>query len=138
LPRSASANSSLLAGGIQTGLGSLFEHGPFELCESTHHLHHHSTCRGGRVDRFGQAAESGSGFAKAFHNREHITKGARQPVQLPHHEHVCLAESIEKPMKFSRSQRPPDAFSRKMRPHPDYFSAETCAAVSWSSVETRA
>jgi len=37
-----------------------------------------------------------------------------------------------------RSQRPPDAFSRKIRSHPADFSAGTCAAVSCSLVETRA
>ena len=37
-----------------------------------------------------------------------------------------------------RSQRPPEAFSRKIRSHPADLRAPTCAAVSCSFVETRA
>jgi hypothetical protein len=51
--RTASTDSTFLASCVQTGLGSFLEHCPFELSESPDHLHHHSACRGGRVDGLG-------------------------------------------------------------------------------------
>jgi len=36
---------------------------------------------------------------------------------FPHNEHAAFTKLIEKPMEFGPAQRPPDAFSRKMRSH---------------------
>ena len=68
--------------------------------ECPNHLHHHSPCRCGRVDGFGQTAESSPGFSKPLHKSEHVSEGARQPVQFPDHEYVTLTQLIEKPMEF--------------------------------------
>jgi hypothetical protein len=51
-----------------------FEHCPFELGERPNHLHHHSACWRSRVDRFGQAAESGYGFTEPFHACQYGTE----------------------------------------------------------------
>ena len=98
--RTAAADAPLFAGGIQSSLGPLFEQRPFELGERPDHLHHHSACWCGRVDGFGQTAESRSGFPKPLHNREHVAKRPRQPVEFPDYEHITLAQLVEQPVKF--------------------------------------
>src|ERR1035441_2165856 len=88
------------SGGLQSDLGTLSEHGPLELGERPDHLHHHSSCRCGRVDGFGQTAESSPGFPEPLHKSEHVSEGTRQPVQFPDHEYVTLTQLIEKLMEF--------------------------------------
>ena len=87
----ASADAPLFAGGIQSSLGPLFEHRPFELGECPDHLHHHPACRCRRVDGFGQTAEARPGFAEALHDRKYIAEGARQPDEFSNYEHITLA-----------------------------------------------
>ena len=96
----ASADAPLFAGSTQPGLGPFSQHGPLELRECTNHLHHHSACRCRRVDGFGQTAEARPGFTEPLHDREYIAEGARQPVQFPDHQHITLAELVQKPVKF--------------------------------------
>ena len=98
--RTTPADASFPTGGIQTGLRSFAEHGPFEFGERPDHLHHHPSCRRCGVDRLGQAAEASFGFTQPFHDREDIAQRAGQPVELPHHEHVSFAELIEEPVEF--------------------------------------
>ena len=84
----ASADATFLAGGIQSGLGPLFEHGPLELGECPDHLHHHSSCRCSRVDGFGQTAEGG-----ADQQQYNVASNGREyPLKLPRimHEYVVL------------------------------------------------
>ena len=48
--RTSSALSAALAGRLQTGAGSLPDHGALELGEGPKHLHHHASGRTGGVD----------------------------------------------------------------------------------------
>ena len=48
------ADPSFCASLGKAGAGTLADHGPLELGEASHHLHHHPPCRGGGVDRLGQ------------------------------------------------------------------------------------
>jgi len=91
----ASADPSIFAGGIQTCLGSFLEHCSFELGKRPDHLHHHSTCRCGRVDGFCQAAKPRFGIRKPLHDDQHVTERPGQPVEFPDHEHITLAKLVE-------------------------------------------
>src|SRR3546814_5029556 len=51
------ADPSFCASLGKAGAGTLADHGPLELGEASHHLHHHPPCRGGGVDRLGRSEE---------------------------------------------------------------------------------
>ena len=93
----ASPHSTLLTGGIDSGLSAFPQHGALELREGPHHLHHHPAGRSGRVDRLGQATESRAGFPELLHDREHVAQRAREPIQLPDNDHVTGPKLMEEP-----------------------------------------
>ena len=93
----ASSHSTLLTGGIDSGLGAFPQHGALELREGPHHLHHHPAGRSGRVDGLGQATESRSGFPELLHDREHVAQRARQPIQLLNNNDVTGTKLMEEP-----------------------------------------
>jgi len=55
---------------------------------------------GGGVDGLGQAAKSGFNLRQPLHKNEHIAERTREPVELPDHEDITLAEMIQQPVKF--------------------------------------
>ena len=93
-------DATFLTGSFKSGPGAFPKHGPFELGEGADHLHHHPSCGGGRVDGLGQAAESRAGLLDALHDREHVAKGAREPVQLLDDEHVTGPQLIEETLEL--------------------------------------
>ncbi len=48
--------------------------------------------------------------AKPLHDGQHIAERTREPVEFPHHEHIALAELIQKPMKFGPVPAPARRF----------------------------
>src|SRR3546814_7648786 len=67
----------------KAGAGAFADHGPLELGEASHHLHHHTPCRGGGVDRFGQRTKARSREPDPLHDVQHVLQAARRPVALP-------------------------------------------------------
>ena len=96
----AAPDPALPPGRIHPGPGAFPQHGAFELGEGPHHLHHHATGRAGRVDRLGQAPESGPGRLKPFHEGEHVAQRTRQPVQLPNHHHIAGPQPLQEAVEF--------------------------------------
>src|SRR3546814_176860 len=76
----------------KAGAGAFADHGPLELGEASHHLHHHPPCRGGGVDRFGQRTKARSRELDPLHDVQHVLQAARQPVELPDDDDISLAQ----------------------------------------------
>jgi hypothetical protein len=76
-------------------LGALAEHGALELGEGTDDLHHHPPGGGGGINGLGEALEVGPCPLELFEDQQQVFEGAGQPVELPHHQHVTLAQVVE-------------------------------------------
>ena len=77
--RLASADAPFPTGRIQTRLRPLPQHGPFKFGKCPDHLHHHSSRRSGRVDRFGQTAELAEVERQIAQAERETRRGAEQP-----------------------------------------------------------
>ena len=91
----AAPHAPFLPGGLDAGLGAFPQHGALELREGPHHVHQHPAGRRRRVDRLGHAPESRAGVPELRHEREHVAQRAREPIQLPHHNNVPVAQVRE-------------------------------------------
>ena len=69
--------AALFASRLQTGAGSLANHGPLEFGERAEHVHHHASSRAGGVDRLGQGAEVGTRSIDLFQDVKEILERAR-------------------------------------------------------------
>jgi hypothetical protein len=66
----ATSDSPLLTGSIQSSLCSFAEDRSFELGKRADHLHHHAPRSSGRINRFRQTFKSGFSFLNAFHDHQ--------------------------------------------------------------------
>jgi hypothetical protein len=91
----------------EPGLRALADHRPLELRKAAHHLHQHAARGRGRVNGFGQAAETGVRLGDALHQMEEIFERARQPIQCPHDHDVPRPLLIEPPVELRTILVPP-------------------------------
>lgn len=102
------ADPSFCASLGKAGAGTLADHGPLELGEASHHLHHHPPCRGGGVDRLGQRTKARSRVLDPLHDVQHVLQAARQSVELPDDDDISLAQLADHLQKLG-SVPPPTA-----------------------------
>ena len=78
----------------------LSDHRSLELREAPDHLHHHSTCRGRRVDGLGETPKACLGGIDLLQDVQEVLQGPRQPVELPNHNDVAGTKLVKKAMKL--------------------------------------
>src|SRR3546814_4447002 len=99
----------------KAGAGAFADHGPLELGEASHHLHHHPPCRGGGVDRFGQRTKARSRELDPLHDVQHVLQAARQPVELPDDDDISLAQLPDHLQELGRSEEHTSELQSLMR-----------------------
>ena len=112
------------------------EYRPFKLGKCSDHLHHHPSRSSSRINRFRQTPESGFSFLNPFHDHQNVSE-RRESRSRRETMRTSPFLNWSSRRWIGRSHRPP-CLSRKIFSQPADFSAETCAAVSCSFVETRA
>ena len=89
------SDSALLTSGIQPGLCSFAQYGPFELGKPADHLHHHAARSSGSVDRFGEAAEADGSFLQSRDGLNQMRQTAAEPIQLDNNKLITGTDELQ-------------------------------------------
>lgn len=92
---------------MQARARSLPDQPALELRERAEHVKHEASLRRRRVKSFRQAAKVDPAFSQRLHGFDQLFQGARQAIQLPHHQRVAAARELQCRHQFGAvSHRP--------------------------------
>ena len=92
--RRASALASAAACLGEAGGGAFADQGALELRDRSEHMEHqHAAWRGG-VDALGQRHQPDAAFLELLGRRDQLLQRPGEPVELPHDQHVALAQHV--------------------------------------------